>query len=195
MATSCLGRVAGSAGLAAWAGFGRSVGHADASAVVAGFACTMSIMPLPSSSPEAHDGVVELDVTPASGPATLLLVGPERPYGLTLRRCRWWARVAARVLAPLLDRRLAQGRAPESNMLLAVRALVLVSPRSRRRDAETLGDVVRRASGPAVTRSPRTPLNRKAVGDCAADMAEVRSRLSAPGPVSARGVALVGKLL
>jgi len=80
-------------------------------------------------------------------------------------------------------------------MLLAVRAQVLVSPRSRRRDAETLGDVVRRASGPAVTRSPRTPLNRKAVGDCAAGMAEVGSRLSAPGPVSARGVALVGRLL
>ena len=138
---------------------------------------------------------MRLERTPREAPATLLLIEPERPLGLTLRRSPLWARVAARVLAPTLDRRLAAGHAPESGVLLAVRAQALVSPGLRRRDARLWGDLVARAARPPVARTPRTPLNRRAIGGCAARLTEVRSRLGAPGPVSARGVAMANRLL
>jgi hypothetical protein len=124
-----------------------------------------------------------------------LLIRPGRPLGLTLRRVRPWARVAARVLAPALDRRLAEGHAPESTVLLAVRAQALVSPGLRRCDARLWGELVKRASLPPAMRSPRAPLNRKAIGECAARLADLRSRLCAPDPVSARGVAMANRLL
>jgi hypothetical protein len=103
--------------------------------------------------------------------------------------------VAARVLAPTLDRRLADGHAPESGVLLAVRAQALVSPGLRRRDARLWGELVPRASRPPVLRSPHTPLNRDAVVGSAGRLAEVCNRLDAPGPVSARGVAMANRLL
>ena len=167
-------------------------------------------MPLFVELRRGHDGLVrldrtkldttkldttKLDSTPTGAPETLLLVGPDRPLGLTLRRSRRWARMAARVLAPTLDRRLADGQAPESSVLLAVRAQALVSPGLRRRDARLWGQLVKRASRPPVMRSPRTPLNRVAIGGCATRLSEVRSRLGEPGPVSARGVAMVNRLL
>jgi hypothetical protein len=46
-----------------------------------------------------------------------------------------------------------------------------------------------------VPRSPRGPVNRQAIGACAAQMADVHRGLTAEGPVSARGVAMVSRLL
>jgi hypothetical protein len=152
-------------------------------------------MPLLDAPCQAHHGLMKLDRTPTRAPTTLLLIEPERPLGLTLRRSRLWARLAARVLAPTLDLRLADGHAPESGVLLAVRAQALVSPGPRRRDARLWGELVLRASRPPVLRSPHTPLNRDAVTGCAGRLAEVRGRLDAPGPVSARGVAMANRLL
>src|SRR5215472_14372576 len=106
------------------------------SAFLAGFSCTMSILPLPVPAVEAHHGVMHR-ARILTGPETLLLVPRARPLGLTLVRIGWWARVLAGVLASALDRRLADGCAPESGLLVAVRASRLVSPSERRRLAET----------------------------------------------------------
>ena len=114
---------------------------------------------------------------------------------LTLRRSRWWTRLAARVLAPGLDRRLAEGRPPESNILLAARAQALVSPCARQRHADLWENLAVRTTRPAGMRSPGAPLNRRAIGACASRMAEVRDGLTATGPISARGLAMVSRLL
>jgi hypothetical protein len=57
---------------------------------------------------------------------------------LTLRRLRPWDRIMARCLATRLDRELARGARPETNVGLAARAVRLTSMKSRRDLAESL---------------------------------------------------------
>jgi hypothetical protein len=127
---------------------------------------------------------------------------------LTLRRLRPWDRIRARFLAARLDRELARGARPETNADLAARAVRLTSMRSRRELAGSLQRIL--AAGlPAGSRGrsmeadpparfasqPHVPIRRDRVGRSASELAELAAHLVQPGPVPARGVAMVYQLL
>jgi hypothetical protein len=127
---------------------------------------------------------------------------------LTLRRLRPWDRIRARFLAARLDRELARGARPETNADLAARAVRLTSMRSRRELARSLQRIL--AAGlPAGSRGtsmaadpptrvasqPHVPIRRDRVGRSASELAELAAHLVQPGPVPARGVAMVYQLL
>jgi hypothetical protein len=127
---------------------------------------------------------------------------------LTLRRLRPWDRIRARFLAARLDRELARGARPETNADLAARAVRLTSMRSRRELARSLQRIL--AAGlPAGSRGrsmeanpparfasqPHVPIRRDRVSRSASELAELAAHLVQPGPVPARGVAMVYQLL
>jgi hypothetical protein len=127
---------------------------------------------------------------------------------LTLRRLRPWDRIMARCLAARLDRELARGARPETNVGLAARAVRLTSMRSRRDLAKSLQRIlaaVRPVSSrgrptaadpsPRVARHPHVPIRRDRVSRSASELTELAARLVQPGPVPARGVAMVCQLL
>jgi hypothetical protein len=126
----------------------------------------------------------------------MLLVCDRRdPSHLVLRANRPWHRALARLLAGSLDRRLAAGRAPESDVLLASRAETLVTPVLRRELAHLLSrhlDGGRRMPS-RVRRTPRTPDRDRITAEPA--LREVVALLGRDGPVPATGVAAVMLLL
>jgi hypothetical protein len=103
-------------------------------------------------------------------------------------------RIAARVRAFDLDRRLAEGVAPERSAALALRAHRLVDPRYGERLARRLHAVVHEAVFGRVGRVS-IPVRLDAVADAAADIDELAGRLRAPGGASVRGIAQVRLLL
>jgi hypothetical protein len=126
---------------------------------------------------------------------SLLLIDAQEPHGLAARRNRTWVRIAARLFSPYLDPQIAEGRSPESSLLRAARAQVLVSPAHRRAVAQHLTEVLRLARTPPSMRSPRAPLNRAAVRASATALQEVIDTLRASRPLSAHGIAIVDQLL
>ena len=131
--------------------------------------------------------------TDAAGRVVLLVDATGGIYAepVTLRR-----RVAAAVLADRLDRTLAEGVEPESDVLLAVRAERLASVRSRNDLARTLGRLLRAASEPEHTlgrASSMAVLSR--VREAQPELEDLIDHLLAPVPVPARGMALVRQLL
>jgi hypothetical protein len=111
-------------------------------------------------------------------------------------------RVLARVFGASLDESLASGNAPESSRLLAARARDIVSLRRRTSMAgnwDHLLRVARRSRTPSVARSAALAGAITVCADriVAAEPAirELISRLSAPLPVPARGVAMASTLL
>jgi len=132
---------------------------------------------------------------PATGPTTLLLIDPDHPGPLTARSNRRWGRLLARLLAPTLDRRLAQGRPSESSHLSAVRAQVLVSPAVRCALAQNWESLMVQARTPPAMRDPRVPVNRDAIIAGELDIRALLDALLASLPVPARGVAMASRLL
>jgi hypothetical protein len=132
---------------------------------------------------------------PNTGPTTLLLLGPSEPQQLTIRINRGWARIVARLLAPSLDRQLAQGCSPESSRLLAARAQVLVSPAMRLALAQDWENLLVQAHRPPAMRDPRVPLNRDCIVAYESEILEMLNALVAPLPAPARGTAMVSWLL
>jgi hypothetical protein len=127
---------------------------------------------------------------------------------LTLRRLRLWDRIMARCLAARLDRELARGARPETNVGLAARAVRLTSMRCRRDLARSLQRILAAVlsassrGGPTaadpsarVARHPHIPVRRDRISRSASELAELAARLTQPGPVPARGVAMVCQLL
>jgi hypothetical protein len=129
--------------------------------------------------------------------------------GLALRRLRPWHRLLARCQAGRLDRELAEGASPEASANLAARAMRLTSLDYRRDLAASLWRVVAATGDPAPVRSAqvagskspgaarplRVPLRHARISQSARLLAELASRLAAPGPVPVRGVAMVTRLL
>lgn len=109
---------------------------------------------------------------------------------LTLRRLRPWHRILARGLAARLDRRLADGARPETSATLAARAMQLTAMGYRRDLAASLRKLL-----PAATHQLRVRACRERISGSAAELAELARRLAEPGPVPARGVAMVSRLL
>jgi hypothetical protein len=111
-----------------------------------------------------------------------------------LRKVRLRDRIAARVRAFDLDRRLAEGVPPERSAALALRARRLVDPRYAERLARRLGDVVQEAVI-GRTRRASIPVRLDAVAAVSAEIDDLARRLVAPGAAAVPGIAQVGLLL
>jgi hypothetical protein len=127
---------------------------------------------------------------------------------LTVRRLRPWHRMLARALAGRLDRQLADGTRPESTAILAARAMFLTSAAYRRALAASLQRMLVASVSPetrprlavarssaGVARQPHVPLRRDRIAMSASALAGLAGSLLGPGPVPARGVAMVSQLL
>jgi hypothetical protein len=128
-------------------------------------------------------------------PKTLLLYDRALPHRLTARTNSRWSRSIARLLGPSLDRKIAAGCAPESHLLLAARAQVLVSPIKRLTLAHDWTDLLTQARIPPSPRNPRAPINRDSI---VANEPEIRALLEvlvAQTPVHVRGIAVMSWLL
>jgi hypothetical protein len=103
-------------------------------------------------------------------------------------------RLAARMRADQIDRELAGGASPDATVRNSLRAFALTSWRSRQVLAHALSRTLRVAAKAAS--APRyAPLNRPSVMAAGAELAALRERLLAPGPVAAEGVARTRILL
>ncbi len=123
---------------------------------------------------------------------------------LTVRRLRPWHRWLARGLAGRLDRQLAEGVQPETSAVLAARAMFLTSAGFRRALATSLRRILAvsapseaRPRPPAVgvARPPHVQLRLDRIARSASELAGLAGCLAEPGPVPARGVAMVSQLL
>ena len=113
----------------------------------------------------------------------------------TRRNSRGFRRPLVALLAPVLDSRLAAGRSPESDGLLAARAERLVSVSTRRRLVQRWEKMVGLAHAAPRPRSPHAPLCRGRIVDAMGDVRVMLNALSTPFPVSARAVAMASRLL
>jgi hypothetical protein len=128
---------------------------------------------------------------------SLLLLTPAHDLRLDAvepRPARLRDRIAARVRAFDLDRRLSEGVPPERSAALALRARRLVDPRYGERLARRLRDV-RHEALRGRRRRASIPVRLDAVAAVSADIDDLARRLAAPGAASVRGIAQVGLLL
>jgi len=127
---------------------------------------------------------------------------------LTVRRLRPWHRVVARALGDRLDRRLADGARPEASAVLAARAVFLTSAAYRRALAASLRRMLAASeslqtrprlaiarSSAGAARQPHVALRSDRIATAASELAGLAGFLTGPGPVPARGVAMVSHLL
>jgi hypothetical protein len=125
------------------------------------------------------------DTAPRPGARHTLVLGDP----LVLRPCRLADRLLARVLGASLDHQLAAGCSPESNRLLAARAQDVVSLPRRTSVARSWDHLLRVARRAPAVRTPAVPLNAAAILAAEPAIRELVGRLTAPLPVTARGVA------
>jgi hypothetical protein len=109
---------------------------------------------------------------------------------LVLRPSRLADRVRARALGASLDRQLAAGRPPESSRPLAARAESLVSLPRRASVARDWERVLRVARRSPAAGHPAAPLCAGRILDAEPAIRTLIDCLTAPLPVTARGVAL-----
>jgi hypothetical protein len=98
-------------------------------------------------------------------------------------------------LGPWLDRRLAEGSAPESRLLLAARAQDLVSPAKRLSLAHEWTDLLAQARLPPSPRDPRVPINRETIVASEPEIRVLLEMLVETKPHHVRGVAVMSSLL
>jgi len=110
-------------------------------------------------------------------------------------RARVRDRITARLRAHRLDSELAAGTAPGERAALAIRAQALGQWRTRISLADGIGRLLDEASAPCSFHIAHVPLHRRAVLFAADQLEELASRLLAPGPLAARGIAQVRLLL
>ena len=124
---------------------------------------------------------------------------------LTLKRLWPWHQILAHGQAARLDRALAEGTSPETSARLAARATQLTSTEFRRDLTASLRRILVAAGEPALpaaaqaplraARPVRVPLRTTRISQSAPLLAELAGLLLEPGPVPARGVAMVTRLL
>jgi len=160
----------------------------------------LSIMPLFAVAAKAKAGVMNTSQSNAEvrevsrrapRPQRTIVTGDP----LEMRSSRPTDRLLARVLGASLDRQLAAGSTPESSPLLAARAQHIVALASRREQArnwENLLRVARRGHG---TLHPALPMCSDRVSAAEPAIRELVRCLTAPLPVTARGVAMATALL
>jgi hypothetical protein len=121
----------------------------------------------------------------------LTLQGP----GIAARQVRLRDRLAVRLNARRLDRELADGAAPDTEIRRSLRAAALIAPCERSMLARSLRRIVRDAHDGRTALSMRAPVMRDAARGAADELDALAARLAAPVPVSVQGVAQVGRLL
>jgi hypothetical protein len=104
--------------------------------------------------------------------------------------------VKAALLSDRLDRTLAAGVEPETDVLLALRAERLACVRTRNELARAVGRLLRAAAAPehSLSRAPSMAVLAR-VREARPELEDLVDHLLAPVPVSARGMALVRQLL
>jgi hypothetical protein len=122
----------------------------------------------------------------------IVLLEDERT-GLRSARVGVVRRLLTRVRGAALDRRLAEGVAPESSLDLAIHADVLARPKQRAVLARDLDQIAVTARSTASKAQARLCRNR--IREASAEFAALSHQLSAPGPVSVRGVAMIRVLV
>jgi hypothetical protein len=125
------------------------------------------------------------ETAPRPAPRHTLILGD--PF--VLRPCRLSDRLLARLLGASLDHQLAAGCSPESNRLLAARAQDIVSLPRRTSVARSWDHLLRVARRAPADRTRAVPLNVAAILAAEPAIQELMERLTAPMPVTARGVA------
>jgi hypothetical protein len=111
------------------------------------------------------------------------------------RRIRLRDRLTTRLRARRLDSELAAGAAPDADLHRALRAAALIAPAERSLLARSLQRVVSEAFEPRTALSLRAPMTRRATRAAAGELDALAARLLSGEPVSASGVAQVGRLL
>jgi hypothetical protein len=111
------------------------------------------------------------------------------------RRVRLRDRLVARLRTDRLDAELAEGAQPDASPALALRAHELIGPSMRRGLARQIRRLVRDAMSGKVWVVAEVAPRRREVVEAADDLEALARRLTAPEPVSARGVAVVRRLL
>ena len=107
-------------------------------------------------------------------------------------------RLVSHLRAGKLDREIAAGASPDANAMLALRARALVRPSARQALARRLALLLEEAaSGRPTSRfgDARIPISRERIVAAADALRFLMDRLLTPGPVPARGVAVVRVLL
>ena len=104
-------------------------------------------------------------------------------------------RLRSRIAAHRLDRELANGASPDTDVVVALHARRLVGMRERRRVADGLTRALLVSTRPLGAGFASTVVDRQAVVGAAADVLDLCRQLVTPGPVSVRGVACVRALL
>jgi hypothetical protein len=99
------------------------------------------------------------------------------------------------MLGSWLDRRLAEGSAPESRLLLAARSQVLVSPAKRLTLAHEWSDLLAQARIAPSLRDPRVPINRECIVASEPEIRVLLEVLVESKPIHVGGVALMSTLL
>jgi hypothetical protein len=128
--------------------------------------------------------------------APLVLLTPAQDGDVVLAtRARLRDRITARVLARRLDSELAAGALPGARPALAIRAHALGEPRIRTTLADGIRRLIDEARGPRRLSIAQVPTHRRAVLAAADELEELVTRLLAPGPLAARGIAQVRLLL
>jgi hypothetical protein len=128
-------------------------------------------------------------------PSNSVLVDFGGPNGFVAVPQRFRDAILARLFSRRLDARLASGEAPEKSRLLAVRAVQLTSPRTRRHVARCWDELAARARYPQPFFDARAPVARSQIDAAADEIGRIAELLRAPRPVSAQGVALAAGLL
>jgi hypothetical protein len=115
--------------------------------------------------------------------------------GLVLSKVRLRDRVLARCGAMRLDRAIATGAPVEGNRRIAVRALILVAPATRRSLAESWERLLGRSTVQVAAVSARLPIQKDELLAAQPEIRRLIALLRAPRPVSAAGVALASEIL
>jgi len=126
--------------------------------------------------------------------SSLVLLTPNED-AIVPQRVRWRDQITARWRAASLDAQLAAGIPPGSRTALALRAQALGESSFRASLAERIRHVLREARAMTRLTIAQVPLRRRAIVAVAEDLDELASRLLAPGPVGARGIAKARLLL
>jgi hypothetical protein len=105
-----------------------------------------------------------------------------------------WVRTAARILAPSLDTRLAQGADPVTSEILSARAQQLASMSMRHSLAAGYLDLVDAARAPLSPFSPVVPVARRQVNASESLIRDISRALLGPLP-RVRGIAMAASLL
>jgi len=127
---------------------------------------------------------------------TVLVSDPHNPERLVLRSTTAWSQVRSHLFADSLDRQIAEGARPESNLLLASRAADLVAPEFRLALANDWRHMLEKARmTSAIVSVRRIPLCRDRIRDAEPQIEAMLAALSIPLPLPAQGVALASRLL